>query len=639
MAKLDPKLTFENFVVGPANRLASAAARRAAERPGVSYNPLFIHAPSGLGKTHLLGAMARHVAKVSPGKKVAYQTAREFLRQFVQAVESEDGGGVQDRYGDLDILLLDDIQFLTTQEDVQDHLLLTLDTLTGEGKQVVLAGDRAPAEIPGLVAHLRTRFEEGLLVSIGPPEYETRVAIIRKSVEARKAVLSPGVADAIGRMPIRTVTELLTALDRILTVQEAEARQVTAAEATAIVEAGEVENSGIPDRELGEFLNEISHTVAAKVQAQESPWRKTLREHAEEAERGGFKADRLRRLIDSHDPPADLDGVLAEFQERLDRLREIGRELDAAGNPWPEAAFSVLRDPERLDEGEALLASAQERARPFPEFPPGPSLEDLRGEVPKLVIRAASQLVSTDRPEYNPLYLWSPGGLAADVLLRAAGRTRTKEEEKARVALISVSAFADEFIHALSSGVAGAWRERWWSADLLLVEGLQHLSETERAQEEVFHLMEALRRRKARIMLSADRLPGEISGLDDRLRGRIESGLVVEVPVVPDDLSPALRDSICDTAEVSASPEVGEASEENVADKDREWIKSFQTGVPSWGRRGSRGPGGRDREGLMAIPDGDRGEASTSSEPWVPSPEKVVWNWPRMEERMAEDLD
>jgi hypothetical protein len=356
---------------------------------------------------------------------------------------------------------------------------------------------------------------------------------------------------------------------------------------------------------------------------------------AEKAEGNGFRADRLRRLIDSDAPPTDLDGVVADFEERLECLRAIARELEVAGNPWPEAAFSVLRDPERLDEGEALLASARERARPFPGFPPGPSLEDLRGDLPKLVIRAADQLVNTDRPEYNPLYLWSPGGLAADVLLRAAGRTRTKEQEKARIAHISVSAFADEFIHALSSGVAGAWRERWWSADLLLVEGIQHLSETERAQEEVFHLLEALRRRNARIMLSGDRLPGEIPGLDERLRGRIEGGLVVEVPVSSDDLSPALRDSARETSE---SPRAAEVVSEDVAERDREWIRSFQTGRP-WGRRGSPGPVGREGEPLPAIPGGDQEGGRTPSEPWLPSREQVVWHWPRLEDRMAEELD
>ena len=208
------------------------------------------------------------------------------------------------------------------------------------------------------------------------------------------------------------------------------------------------------------------------------------------------------------------------------------------GNPWPEAAHGVLRDPERVSEAEALLASAEERAKPFPEIPPGPSLEELGGDLPKLVVRAADQLISTDRTEYNPLYVWSADGVAARALLHAAGRSRLVADENSKVALVSVVSFAEDFIRSLSMGVAGAWRERWWVADLLLVDGAETLRGTERAQEELFHLMEALKRRRARIMISGDRPPSQISALDDRLRAQLEGGLVVEVEVGQADLPP-----------------------------------------------------------------------------------------------------
>jgi hypothetical protein len=418
----------------------------------------------------------------------------------------------------------------------------------------------------------------------------------------------------------------------VLAVQVSENRRVTAEEASALVEAAEAENTGVPDQELGQFLQEISHTVAATVQAQETPWRRTLRELAEEAEGGGFRADELRRLIDARSPPQNLDEVVSDFRYRIKRLKEIGEELEAAGNPWPEAAFSVLRDPDRLGEGEALLASARERARPFPEIPPGPSLDDLKQELPKLVIRAADQLVNTQRAEYNPLYVWSPDGTAAGILLRAAGRTSKAQEDKKRVALVSVAAFADEFIQALSSGVAGAWRERWWSADILLVEGIQALSETERAQEEIFHLMEALRRRKARIMLSGDRLPADLTALDDRLKGRIEGGLVVEVPVAAGDLSAELEETLPERQAPSDAPE---AVEEDVTDKDREWIKSFQP-VGGWGAKATGGV--LDEGSVLAVPGAPREDGPGTDEPWLPSSEQVVMDWPRLEDRVAEEL-
>ena len=631
MAKLDPRFTFENFVVGPANRLASAAARRAAERPGVSYNPLFIHAPVGLGKTHILGAIARHVERVYPDKVVGYQTAQEFLRGFVLTSKGDDGEEISERYRELDILLLDDVHYLSTQADVQDRLLLTLDTLTGEGKQVVLTSDRLPAEIGGLGAHLRTRFEGGLLVDIGPPEYETRVALVKKWLNVRLKLLQPGVPDAIGRFPLRSVSEVEASVDRILEIQEKENRTVSPEEATAILEGGVPADGQVGGAELGQFLEELSDTVAAKVEAQESPWRRTLREAAEAAEAEGFNTSRLRRLTELKTQPGDLEGILTGFRGAIRRLSEIKTRLEAVGNPWPEAAHGVLRDPERLDEAEALLASAEELARPFPEMTPGPVLAELGGQLPQLVIRAADQLVSTDRPEYNPLYVWSPDGVAARVLLQAAGRSKKVEEEGARVAWISVSSFAGEFIQALSTGVAGAWRERWWFADVLLVDGAQDLSATQRAQEELFHLFEALKRRGGRVMIAADRPPTAISALDERLRAGLEGGLVVEVQVEASELSSALREASEEPVPSSGSPE---PASDSVAQEDREWIKSFQPGATGSSVRGQKGEGGE------AVDSPEEGEGEqVVAEAWVPSPEQVVWDWPKLEERIVEDPD
>src|SRR5690606_2614016 len=183
MTDLDPKLTFDAFVVGPANRLASAASRRAAESPGTSYNPLFIYSGSGLGKSHLLHAVAHQARKGNPRLRVHYQTLEGYLLELTQALESGTRDAIRDRYRDLDILLLDDVQFLAGQKEAQETLLGTLDALTASGSQIVLASDRPPAEINGLDARLVSRFSGGLIVDIGTPEYETRVAIIRRKVD------------------------------------------------------------------------------------------------------------------------------------------------------------------------------------------------------------------------------------------------------------------------------------------------------------------------------------------------------------------------------------------------------------------------------------------------------------------------
>jgi chromosomal replication initiator protein len=673
MTDLDSRFTFENFVVGPANRLASAAARRAAESPGSNYNPLFLYSASGLGKTHILGAISHQVEKIHPKKSVVYQTLEGFLAELAESLQGGDRDGIRGRYEKLEILLMDDVQFLTGQAEAQEMLLRTLDSLTGAGKQVILASDRPPADIDGLDARLRTRFEGGLLVDIGTPEYETRVAIIRRQAESRGQPMDPGVAEVIGRIGYKNVRELGGALNRILAIQELEERSITPEEALALL--GERDPGSRTDEagDVGDFMGEISDTVAAQVERHEAPWRKTLRETAELAESQDFQAGRLRRLMEEDSSPADLNSTVKAFHTTISRLKEIAAELEAVGNPWPEAAHAVLRDPERLDEAEALLASARERSKPFRAVGDGPGLEGLSGSVPQLVIKAAEQLVNTERPEYNPLYVWSEDGEASTLLLAAAGRSYQAVNEGARVAFISVSEFAEEFIGALSGGVAGAWRERWWSAELLLVHGAEALSETERAQDEFFHLFEALQRRKARIMFAADCPPSRIKTIDDRLRSRFEGGLVLEVETTADEIAaaqaateekstpspevilPPLEEFILDDTgmgglypEVSlpAGPEIpisespdpaveeatsAEDTGKDVSDLDREWILGFTAGDNVKLGRDVRDDPAPEEKVAAKV------EETPVDEEWFPSPERVVWEWPRLGERVVED--
>jgi chromosomal replication initiator protein len=642
MADLDPRFTFDNFVVGPANRLASAAARRAAENPGTSYNPLFIYSASGLGKTHILGAIASQVGKNHPEKTVAYQTLEGFLAELTEALGGREG--VRNRYDGLEVLLMDDVQFLTGQAQAQEMLLRTLDRLTGAQKQVVLASDRPPNEIDGLDSRLRSRFEGGLLVDIGPPEYETRIAILRRQAEVRGQKLSAGVAEVIGRIPFKNVRELGGALNRILAVQELEGRVVSPEEASALLgEGGAAPSKGPGGGDLGEFLTELSDSVAAQVELQEAPWRRSLREVAEEVEGEGFKGDRLRRLLEKENPPGGVDGIIEDFLRVVHRLKDVKKELDAVGNPWPEAAHGVLRDPERLDEAEALLASARERSRPFPPIVPGPALSELPDSLPQLVIRAAEQLINSDRPEYNPLFIWSSNAEVARSLLGAAARTYKKANREARVGLITVADFAEEFIGALSGGVAGAWRERWWSAELLLIQDAQDLARMERAQEEFFHLFEALQRRRARVMVAADRPPSRIGSIDDRLRSRFEGGLVLEVEgrqeKEEDSRATAVEEERFQAWD-REPPRRGDQSEgprrerrKDLSALDREWILGFTAGAgaPPTGTQTSTRP---ETESDGPSPEGEPG-----SPIWFPTPERVIWEWPRMNERLVEDPD
>lgn len=526
ISPIDARMTFDSFVVGPGNRLASAAARRAADSPAASYNPLFLYSASGLGKSHILNAMAHHSERLNPDSQVLYQTLEGYLDELADAIQSGTQEELKDRYRDLDILLLDDVQFLTGQSEAQELLLRTLDSLNLSGSQIVLASDRPPAEIDGLDARLLSRFSGGLMVDIAPPELETRVAIVRKKCSARNVDLAEGVAEQIARLPFRNVRELMGGLNRVLAAQELEGRAITKEDVAKLVDIPTERPRRV--RRADRLQSGITHEV---YEAPEEPWQILIRQAAEEAEAEGFATGRIRRVLDGDMEPTDPEQIIADFHQVLDELRQIRSDLDVVGNPWPEAARGVLLDPDRVEEARALLASARERVRDFPPFPLDMGLHQLESRYPPVAVKAARQLIGEEPPEYNPLFVWSPDGHGARMLLEAAGATCLAERPGARVAFISAKEFAAEFIDALSDGVAGAWRERWWTVELLLVHGCQDLSDTERAQDEFFHLFEAVKRRGARVILAADRAPSRIDNVDDRLRSRFEGGLVVQAEV------------------------------------------------------------------------------------------------------------
>jgi hypothetical protein len=266
-------------------------------------------------------------------------------------------------------------------------------------------------------------------------------------------------------------------------------------------------------------------------------------------------------------------------------------------------------DPDRLEEAEALLASVRERQRPFPRLADGPLLHDLSGFEP-IALKAAAQLVGQEKPEYNPLYVWSADGALGQTLLGTVGRTYLESFPGLRMAVGSLASFADDFIRALGEGVAGAWRERWWTVDLLLVHGLQGLSQTERAQDEFFHLFEALKRRGARMMLVADRPPGDIDDIDDRLRSRFEGGLVLEV-----SSGKAIALELVEEATAAAGDRIF---------------------VPDLEQKSKKGAEGRGRmEPVIQAP----ADPPAKGGAWFPSPENVVIHWPRIDELLIEELD
>ncbi|HSR85068.1 MAG TPA: chromosomal replication initiator protein DnaA [Streptosporangiaceae bacterium] len=214
-ARLNPKYTFETFVIGSSNRFAHAAAVAVAEAPAKAYNPLFVYGDSGLGKTHLLHAIGHYAQSLYQGLKVRYVSSEEFTNDFINMIRDGKQDGFRRRYRDVDVLLVDDIQFLENKEGTQEEFFHTFNTLHNAEKQIVISSDRAPKRLVTLEDRLRSRFEWGLQTDVQPPELETRIAILRKKAVQDRLNAPPEALEYIASRISTNIRELEGALIRV----------------------------------------------------------------------------------------------------------------------------------------------------------------------------------------------------------------------------------------------------------------------------------------------------------------------------------------------------------------------------------------------------------------------------------------
>jgi len=235
-AVLHPDYTFENFVVGPSNRLAHASCIAVSQAPGSTYNPLFIYGNSGLGKTHLLHAVCYETITRAPAAVTQFLSCEEFTNRFIRAIQEGDLVGFKAQLRAADMLVIDDVQFLREREQTQEEFFHTFNALYNAGKQIILSADSAPGNLPSLEERLISRFNWGLVTRIDPPSYETRIAIVQKKAQLRGIDISDDIAQYIARKVQANIRELEGALTTIYAMSAAGGREITLELARTAVE-------------------------------------------------------------------------------------------------------------------------------------------------------------------------------------------------------------------------------------------------------------------------------------------------------------------------------------------------------------------------------------------------------------------
>ena len=213
ISPINKNFTFDSFVAGAGSKFVYAAAKAVAEAPGETFNPLFIYGESGLGKTHLMHAIANEISRLYPEKKVLYTTCENFLNEFIDSIAQKSSAKFRFHYRNVDVLMIDDVQFLKNKTQVQEEFFHTFNELSAQNKQIVLTSDRPPKEIATLEERLRTRFEGGMIADIQPPDPETKIAILKKKAENRKYIISDDVLEFLARdsgHDVRTLEGRLT---------------------------------------------------------------------------------------------------------------------------------------------------------------------------------------------------------------------------------------------------------------------------------------------------------------------------------------------------------------------------------------------------------------------------------------------
>jgi len=648
---LNSKYSFDTFVVGAANRLAVTAGRTVAENPGTAYNPLFIYSGSGLGKTHLLMAVGHAAKKAAPALNIEYLTLDEYVEAFHAAIAAGQGDTFRRRFQNVDVLLVDDVQFLTHRKEMQSELLRLTEVLQTAGRQIVLTSDRPPPEIADLDERLISRLSGGLVVDIGVPDYETRVAILRRKAEERGAKFEPGVLETVAAAEFGNVRELMGALNRLVAFQAVNDTSINAETAKQLLGLAAAAPSpaagagragggggGGPD-EFGAFLADVTVTVGKAVEA----WRARVAEAMLRWQGEGYRTQRLEALL-KQEAPSAVDEAIAAFAQDVERLKAL--EAEVAELDPQAAGQSVFRDPERMREAEAAAATVRDGAAPPPSasaaFPLAAFAVGLSNQV---AVSAARAVLDRPGKKYNPLVLVGKSGLGKTHLLNALG-LELAQARGAVVACLSTQAFIDELIAAIDGNRVDWWRARYRRATALLLDDIHLITGKDRTQEELFNLFNLLQDKERQLVFTAPTPPHTLSGIAERIVSRLEGGLVVELKEPDREVKRAVLERMLSAQHVTPEPALIDYLADRPADSVRGLVGVAQRVVAAAAAQDVPLTAGLAREVLEGqAPREARRSAGlrtsgivVSSLGGIKSREKMVWEWTDPGDRVIEEF-
>ncbi|HEY9229968.1 MAG TPA: DnaA/Hda family protein, partial [Gemmatimonadaceae bacterium] len=545
------------------------------------------------------------------------------------------------RYLKVGLLLIDDMQFLTGHRETQNELLRIFNALQADGRQIVMTSDRPPAEIADVDERLITRLSGGLIVDMGSPDYETRMAILKAKCEERGVRFRAGVIEEVGRLEFTNVRELQGALNRLIAYQTLGGEQIEPDAVLGILGDLAEQRQRLPSlpRASGEFQNFLTDISIAVAQHVEQ-WKSRLTDAIAYWSSEGYHTGALERVLQDPTPPTSVETVLREFEGRVTKLRDLEKQIARLDKAL--AAHDAFRDPDRVPEAEHLLERALRTSAP----PPGPSAAFTRagfevGASNQLAVRAADAIVSVPGMRYNPLFIHGPSGVGKTHLLNAIGHGLVQASgEAGPVACVPAQLFVDELIAALQEGTVDRWRGRYRAAGALLLDDVQFVAGKERTQEELFHVFNALYADGKQLVFASDRPPRELSGLEDRLRSRFEGGLVVQMQSPDRALRERLYARFIKDLGVEPTGEMLAYLAERQVASVREIIGAANRIVASAEVAGVPVTIGFIRAELEP----DQTEASraaamrTAAEPFFLDREKIIWRWPDAAVRLIEEL-